>query len=92
MSKDPTSLHHINTIATSLGLQSLKGHGVRIGGTLEYLLRSVPFDVVKSMGGWSSEAFVLYLCKHAVIMAPYLQGSPVLEGFTHYTMPPVCCH
>lgn len=25
----------------------LKGHGLRIGGTLEYLLRGIPFDVVK---------------------------------------------
>ena len=33
--------------------------------------------------------FTLYLHKHAVIMAPYLQGTPILELFTHYTMPPV---
>jgi hypothetical protein len=85
-------MNRINTVATSLGLTSLKGHGVRIGGTLEYLLHGVPFDVVKSMGQWSSEAFTLYLRKHAVIMAPYLQGSPIMEAFTHYTMPPVCCH
>jgi hypothetical protein len=85
-----TFINRINTIASSQGLPSLKGHGIRIGGTLEYLLRRVPFDVVKLMGRWSSEAFVLYLWKHAVIMAPYLQGSPVLEAFTRYTMPPVC--
>jgi hypothetical protein len=85
-------MNQINTVATSLGLASLKGHGVRIGGTLEYLLRGVPFDVVKSMGRWSSEAFTLYLRKHAVIMAPYLQGSPIMEAFTRYTMPPVRRH
>jgi hypothetical protein len=87
-----TFLNRINIIATSLGLDSLKGHGIRIGGTLEYLLRGVPFDVVKSMGRWSSDAFTLYLQKHAVIMAPYLQGSPILEPFTRYTMPPVRRH
>ena len=84
-----TFLNRLNTVATSLGLAPLKGHGVRIGGTLEYLLRGIPFDVVKSMGRWSSDAFTLYLRKHAVIMAPYLQGSPVLETFTRYTMPHV---
>ena len=42
------------------------------------------FDIVKSMGQWSSDAFTLYLRKHAVIMAPYLQGSPILEAFTRY--------
>jgi hypothetical protein len=82
-------LNRINNVATSLGLDPLKGHGVRIGGTLEYLLWGIPFDVVKSMGRWTSDAFTLYLRKHAVIMAPFLQGSPVLEAFTHYTMPPV---
>ena len=85
-------LHQLNSIASVLGVESLKGHGIRIGGTLEYLLRGVPFDVMKSMGRWSSEAFTIYLCKHAVIMAPYLQGSPVLGAFTQYTMPPVHCH
>jgi hypothetical protein len=84
-----TFLGRLNAIASSLGLDPLKGHGVRIGGTLEYLLRGVPFDVVKSMGRWTSDAFTLYLRKHAVIMAPYLQASPILESFTHYTMPPV---
>ncbi|OAX30552.1 hypothetical protein K503DRAFT_675780, partial [Rhizopogon vinicolor AM-OR11-026] len=54
----------------------LKGHGIRIGGTLEYLLRGVPFDTVKSMGRWGSDAFLLYLCKHVVVLAPYLQDSP----------------
>ncbi|KAG2066147.1 hypothetical protein BDR04DRAFT_1130127 [Suillus decipiens] len=48
----------------------------------------VPFDVVKSIGRWSSELFNGYLHKHALILAPYLQESPVLEAFTRYTMPP----
>jgi hypothetical protein len=43
-------LNHINAVAALLGLEPLKGHGVRIGGTLEYLLRGLPFDVVKSIG------------------------------------------
>jgi hypothetical protein len=81
-------MNQINTIATSLGIESLKGHGVRIGDTLEYLLQGVPFDVTKSIGQWTSDAFVLYLCKHAVIMASYMQAGPILEAFTHYTMPP----
>lgn len=85
-------MNRLNAITSSLNLDSLKGHGVRIGGTLEYLLRGIPFDVVKSMGRWGSDAFVLYLRKHAVIMAPYLQRGPVLEAFTRYTMPPVRRH
>lgn len=79
----------INQIASVTNLPNLKGHSIRIGGTLEYLLRGVPFDVVKSMGRWSSDAFTIYLREHAIVIAPYIQASPVLEPFTHITMPPV---
>jgi hypothetical protein len=81
-------LKRINLAASELGLDSLKGHGIRIGATLEYLLRGVPFDVVKSIGRWSGESFLLYLRQHAVIIAPFLQGTPIMEAFTRYTMPP----
>jgi hypothetical protein len=80
-------LDRINTVATSLGEDNLKGHGIRIGGTLEFLLRGVPFDVVKSLGRWSSDAFILYLRQHAVIIAPYIQNHPILDQFARYTMP-----
>lgn len=81
-------IKRINLAATELGIESIKGHGLRIGATLEYLLRGVPFDVVKSIGRWTSEAFLLYLRQHAVIIAPYIQGTPIMEAFTRYTMPP----
>lgn len=82
-------LDRISSIASSIGEENLKGHGIRIGATLEYLLRGVPFDVVKSLGRWASEAFVLYLRQHAVIMAPYIQDQLILDAFTRYTMPHV---
>ncbi|KAG2153402.1 hypothetical protein DEU56DRAFT_720955, partial [Suillus clintonianus] len=44
----------LQTAGDRLGVGVLKGHGIRIGGTLEYLLRGVPFDTVKVMGRWSS--------------------------------------
>ena len=80
-------LDRIQAIASSIGEDNLKGHGIRIGATLEYLLRGVPFDVVKSLGRWASEAFVLYLRQHAVIIAPYIQNHPILDAFTCFTMP-----
>lgn len=68
----------------------LTGHGIRIGATLEYLLRGIPFDTVKVIGRWSSDAFILYLRKHAQILAPYMQAVPVLHAeYIRYTMPPV---
>jgi hypothetical protein len=82
-------IKRITTIASIAHIPNLKGHSIRIGGTLEYLLRGVPFDVVKTMGRWSSEAFTIYLRQHAMVLAPYLQATPILEPFTRYTMPPV---
>ena len=81
-------LKSINLAAFELGLDSLKGHSIRIGAVLEYLLRGVPFDVVKSIGRWSRESFLLYLRQHAVVIAPFIQGTPIMEAFTRYTMPP----
>jgi len=73
-----------------LNVDPLQGHGIRIGSTLEYLLRGLPFDVVKAKGRWASNAFLLYLRKHAQIMAPYMQAVPALhESVIRLTMPPV---
>jgi len=81
-------LKQIKAVAAKLGMESLKGHGIHIRATLEYLLQGIPFNVVKSIGRWSSEAFLIYLGQHAIIIAPYIQGTPIMEAFTHYTMPP----
>lgn len=67
-----------------------QGHGCRIRGTLEYLLRGVPFDAMKAKGRWAGDSFLLYLRKHAEIMAPYMQDMPsVQSAFTRYAIPPV---
>ncbi|KAJ7720027.1 hypothetical protein B0H16DRAFT_1336268, partial [Mycena metata] len=62
-----------------------QGHGT----TLFDLLRGTPFDVVKTIGCWASDTFLLYLRKHAQILAPYMQANPQLHtNFMHITMPP----
>ncbi|KAI6010289.1 hypothetical protein EDC04DRAFT_2871261 [Pisolithus marmoratus] len=71
----------ISVLTKLYNLPNIKGHSLHIGGTLEYLLRGVPFNVVQSQGHWAGQAFMLYLCKHAMILAPYLQASPVLKPF-----------
>lgn len=85
----PAFVSRIREAAKTAQLPTLQEHGIRIGGTLEHLLRGLPFDVVKAIGRWSSDAFAVYLRKHAVIVAPYIQETPVLEPFTRYAMPPV---
>lgn len=73
----------------------LKGHSFQIGGTLEYLLQSVSFEVIKFQGWWASDAFQLYLCNHVQVMALYVQ--PVTTLHEHFInlqyileIPPVC--
>ena len=82
-------LERVSKAARAAGLEPLQGHGIRIGSTLEYLLRGVPFDVMKAKGRWAGDSFLLYLRKHAVIIAPYIQAAPSThENFIRYTMPP----
>ena len=64
-------------------LPDLKGHSLHIGGTLYYLLLGTPFDVVKTMGRWSSDTFSLYLRHHALVLAPFLQHCPDLMDNIH---------
>ena len=79
----------IKVITITNDLPNFKGHGLCIGGTLKYLLRGIPFDVVQSMGRWKSDAFYLYLREHAQILAPYLQAKPATNlEFVRIAMPP----
>ncbi|KIK99867.1 hypothetical protein PAXRUDRAFT_131073 [Paxillus rubicundulus Ve08.2h10] len=80
----------LSSAAKKAGIKPLQGHGVHIGSTLKCLLHNVPFDVIKIKGQWASDAFLIYLCCHAQILAPYIQASPPLhESFLWYTMPPI---
>ncbi|KAJ4493154.1 hypothetical protein C8J55DRAFT_586330 [Lentinula edodes] len=79
-------LCRIQKIAQMRGLPVIQGHGIRIGATLEYLLRGVPFDAIRVIGRCKSDAFLLYLRKHAEIMAPYLQPE-LHQSLIQYTMP-----
>lgn len=81
-------LKRLDSAAREAGLTPLHGHSIRIGGTLELLLCGIPFDVVKTMGRWSSDAFTGYLRRHAQILVPYLQDSPELHNdFVRLAMP-----
>lgn len=91
--KPLTKAKFLDTLTAALkdaNLQPLLGHGIRIGSTLEYLLRNIPFDVVKVKGRWASDAFLAYLRRHAQVLAPYMQATPALhENLLRLTLPPV---
>ncbi|THH08628.1 hypothetical protein EW146_g8935 [Bondarzewia mesenterica] len=83
-------IKRIHDAAKASGQDALQCHGFQIGGTLKYLLCNIPFDVVKSKGHWASDAFTLYLRRHAEIMAPWMQANLELHGaFIRYAMPHV---
>ncbi|KAF8418378.1 hypothetical protein L210DRAFT_3427164, partial [Boletus edulis BED1] len=83
--------NQIKDITSQFNLPDLKGHSLRIGGTLHYLLQGTPFDVVKTMGRWSGESFTLYLRRHVLILAPYLheRTDMAAEQLTRSIMLPV---
>ena len=84
----PAFIKALATAATKAGLEPLQGHGIHIRSTLEYLLRGVPFEVIKVKGRWASDAFLIYLTKHAQILAPYMQAQPKVHAeFVRLTMP-----
>ena len=82
---------HLNQAARAAGLSEQKGHSIRIGSTLEYLLRGLPFDVVKVKGRWNSDAFHEYLRDHAKILAPFMQKAPpdIQDQFIRIAIPSV---
>ncbi|KAJ7724785.1 hypothetical protein B0H16DRAFT_1333271 [Mycena metata] len=56
----PKFLQRCNEIWVAAGYPRITGHSFRIGGTTELLLAGVAPDVVRSMGRWSSSAFLKY--------------------------------
>lgn len=72
-------LARLKKALTDAGRPTKQGHSIRIGATLEYLLRGVPFEAMKSIGRWSSDSFSKYLRKHAQILAPFVQANPDLH-------------
>ena len=79
----------VSKAASIAGLTRIKGHSIRIGATLEYLLRGIPFDVMKVKGQWNSDTFHKYLHDHARVMAPYMQQAPpdVHDQFIRVAVP-----
>jgi len=81
----------IRTVAAAVrkaGLDPCQGHSIHIGSTLEYLLRETPSKVMKVKGWWASDAFLVYLTKHAQVLTLYMQAVPeVHKNFIRITMP-----
>lgn len=84
-----TFLNRLTKAAKAAGLPRMHGHSIRIGSTMEYLFRGMPFDVMKAKGRWNSDAFHGYLRDHARVLAPYMQAAPpdVHDEFVRIAVP-----
>ncbi|KIJ48226.1 hypothetical protein M422DRAFT_162994, partial [Sphaerobolus stellatus SS14] len=72
-------IRRMEIAAAEAGLPRVHGHGLRIGAVLEYLLRGLSMEQVKNLGRWSGNSFALYLRKHVVVLAPYIQSVPLVQ-------------
>jgi hypothetical protein len=84
-----TFVSRLTKASKAAGLDRMHGHSIRIGSTMEYLLRGLPFDVMKAKGRWNSDAFHKYLRDHATVLAPYMQAAPpdVHDEFVRIAVP-----
>ncbi|EIN07606.1 hypothetical protein PUNSTDRAFT_70253 [Punctularia strigosozonata HHB-11173 SS5] len=65
-----------STIWSQASLPRFMGHLFRIGGTMELLLASIPPDVIKKAGQWSSGAFLRYWRVVKGILSSHMQHLP----------------
>jgi hypothetical protein len=74
-------LKRCNEIWSQYGLPTFTGHCFHIGGTTILLLRGVSPYIIKTMGRWTSDAFLKYWRSleilaplHAELLAPYISS------------------
>lgn len=83
-------LDQLRVACTQLGVTAPHGHSLRIGGTLELLLRGLSFELVKAKGRWKGDSFQGYLREHSAVLAPYLQASPLVDAdVRRYALPSI---
>ena len=68
-------LSHCAAVWDHVGLQSIKDHGFRIGGTTHLLLLGVDPWVVMVQGRWSSQSFLGYWGKCEEILPLFISSS-----------------
>ncbi|GLB45192.1 putative DNA breaking-rejoining enzyme [Lyophyllum shimeji] len=68
-------LERCNAVWSATGLARVSGHSFRIGGATELLLRGTPPDIVRVLGRWESQAFLLYWRKVETILPKFLSGA-----------------
>ncbi|KII91421.1 hypothetical protein PLICRDRAFT_173273 [Plicaturopsis crispa FD-325 SS-3] len=70
-----------NRIWAAHGFVRFQGHGFRIGGTTELLLRGVDPEIVKSMGRWTSDAFLRYWRELETLIPMHVERLATVKEF-----------
>ena len=69
-------LKRCNDIWTQANMPTLTGHSFQIGGTMELLIHGVLPDVVKYLGRWKSDVFLLYWRSLELLAPLYVEYLP----------------
>jgi hypothetical protein len=78
MSKD-TFMRKLDSLLPLEHLPPLKGHSVRIRGATQLLMQGVHPAVIKNLGQWTSEAFMLDWLHAAVILGQQTRRWEAVE-------------
>ncbi|KIJ50163.1 hypothetical protein M422DRAFT_160088 [Sphaerobolus stellatus SS14] len=65
-----------NTIWSANGMPRITGHSFHIGGTTELLLAGVPPGVMKALGRWFSDIFLIYWQSLSELAPLYVANLP----------------
>jgi hypothetical protein len=76
-------LKRIKLAADTADLEKLQGHGICIGSTLEYLLRGIPFDIVKVKGHWPGASELRHL--HRISSSARANSSAIHASHSYGT-------
>ena len=62
-------IQRMNNVLEEKGLERTWGHSFRIGGATFWLCAKIDWRIVQKLGGWSSDAFLLYWRKLRLLAA-----------------------
>ncbi len=69
-------MNRINTIFPS---NEVTGHSLHSGGATTLALTGTPLNQIQSIGQWSSDAFLIYLCKNPLLIQGSLAGHSTFD-------------
>jgi hypothetical protein len=82
----------VNTAVQAAGIKPLQGHGIWIGSTLHYLLQGISFEAMKAKGRWTSDAFSVYITRHAEVLAQHTNLGTNITTLSNQAIAPHLHH